>query len=75
MISSSPQFQSGLAAGQVGDKARAPWVAIARSLWHGPNQDGKFEIELLTPRPPNLGRSQPVHAIRGEQGGRTYGRS
>lgn len=41
VVSNTPQFQSGYPPGQVGDRARAPWVAIARSLWHGPNQDGK----------------------------------
>ena len=40
-VSNHPLFQHGLAAGAVGDRTRAPWVAVARSLWHGPNQDGK----------------------------------
>jgi hypothetical protein len=41
VISNHPQLRSGLAAGQPGDRSRAPWAAVARSLWHGPNQDGK----------------------------------
>lgn len=41
VISSTPDFRSGFAPGQVGDRSRAPWCAVVRSLWHGPNQDGK----------------------------------
>lgn len=41
IVSNHPQFAAGLGAGQPGDRSRAPWVAVARSLWHGPNQDGK----------------------------------
>ncbi len=41
IISNNPEFSSGFAAGQLGDRSRAPWVAVVRSLWHGPNQDGK----------------------------------
>ncbi|KAL4457552.1 hypothetical protein ABPG75_012417 [Micractinium tetrahymenae] len=65
VLSSTPDFRSGFAAGQLGDRSHAPWLAVARSLWHGPNQDGKFEIEFLSARPPGLGRSQAVYAIKG----------
>lgn len=41
VLSSTPDFRSGFAPGQPGDRSRAPWLAVARSLWHGPNQDGK----------------------------------
>ena len=41
ILSSHPKFQAGLGAGQPGDRTRVPWVAVACSLWHGPNQDGK----------------------------------
>ena len=42
VISSTPDFRpAGFAPGQPGDRSRAPWLAVARSLWHGPNQDGK----------------------------------
>ena len=41
------------------------WVAIVQSLWHGPNQDGKFEIEWLSPKPSNLGRQRQVYALKG----------
>lgn len=41
IVSNNPTFQAGLGPGQPGDRSRAPWAAVARSLWHGPNQDGK----------------------------------
>jgi hypothetical protein len=42
VLSNNAEFQGGgFAPGQAGDRSRAPWVAVARSLWHGPNQDGK----------------------------------
>ena len=28
-------------AGAVGDRLAQPWVAVAKSLWHGPNQEGR----------------------------------
>jgi len=27
------------------------WLFICRSLWHGPDRDGKFEIDILTADP------------------------
>ena len=27
--------------GAVGDRLAQPWVAVAKSLWHGPNQEGR----------------------------------
>lgn len=42
VLSNTAEFRGGgFAPGQPGDRSRAPWVAVARSLWHGPNQDGK----------------------------------
>lgn len=41
VVSNHPLLQSGWPAGIAGDNTRAPWTAVARSLWHGPNQDGK----------------------------------
>jgi hypothetical protein len=41
LLSSTPDFRPSLAPGQPGDRTRQPWTAVARSLWHGPNQDGK----------------------------------
>jgi AAA domain/Protein of unknown function (DUF2439) len=66
IVSNDPLMRSGFDPGQVGDRNRAPWVTVARSLWFGPNQDGKFEIEFLSSRPTTLGgRSTPVYAIKG----------
>ena len=65
IVSNDPFMRSGFGPGQVGDRNRAPWVAVARSTWFGPNQDGKFEIEFLSSRPSNLGRSTPVYAVKG----------
>ncbi|KAG7669212.1 hypothetical protein Ndes2526B_g05511 [Nannochloris sp. 'desiccata'] len=65
IVSNDPFMRSGFDPGRVGDKNRAPWVGVARSLWFGPNQDGKFEIEFLSCRPSTLGRSTPVYAIKG----------
>ena len=64
ILSSHPFFQS---TAEVRDRCRSPWVAVAYSLWHGPNQDGKFEIEWLSPKPSHLGRTTPVYAIHGTQ--------
>ncbi|GAX81726.1 hypothetical protein CEUSTIGMA_g9154.t1 [Chlamydomonas eustigma] len=42
------------------------WIAICRSLWHGPDRDGKFEVEFLSPAPVNMfTRSQTVYALKG----------
>ena len=41
VISSHPLMKSGFVPGSVGDRSKAPWTAVVRSVWHGPNQDGK----------------------------------
>ena len=41
IISNDPFFKSGFDPGRPGDRSRVPWVAVVRSLWFGPNQDGK----------------------------------
>lgn len=41
IISNDPMFRSGFDPGQLGDTTRAPWTSVVKSLWHGPNQDGK----------------------------------
>jgi hypothetical protein len=40
-ISNDPQLRQGAAPGQVADRTRMPWVCAVKSVWHGPNQDGK----------------------------------
>eukprot|EP00887_Chlorella_sp_A99_P002672 scaffold6.g2672.t1 len=67
VISNTPEFRSGFVPGQLGDRNHAPWVAVVRSLWFGPNQDGKFEVEFITPAPLGLGRSQAVYALKGPE--------
>ena len=46
--------------GAAGDGARAGagrgWWAVCRSVWHGPDRDGKFEVEMLTAPPPGCTR-------------------
>lgn len=51
------------------DRTKSPWVAMAISTWHGPDQDGKFAIEFLTQPPPNLTKQQKVYAIHGPEVG------
>ena len=29
------------------DRTKLPWVAIVQSLWHGPNQDGRWGMRRL----------------------------
>ena len=41
ILSNHPLMKSGFDPGQPGDRTKVPWVAVARSLWFGPNQDGK----------------------------------
>lgn len=47
------------------DRLRRPWLAVVRSLWHGPDRDGKMEVEFLTPPPPSLGKHTTVAALKG----------
>ncbi|GLI60456.1 hypothetical protein VaNZ11_002613, partial [Volvox africanus] len=71
IISSNPLLQgSGMGSGgpgpgEPGRPAAGGWRAICRSLWHGPDRDGKFEVEMLTASPPGNIRSQAVYALRG----------
>eukprot|EP00198_Chlamydomonas_reinhardtii_P000886 XP_001690221.1 RNA helicase [Chlamydomonas reinhardtii] len=70
VISSNPLLQGGVM-GAAGDGARAGagrgWWAVCRSVWHGPDRDGKFEVEMLTAPPPGCTRSQTVYALRGPE--------
>ena len=50
VISNNPHLQTGTA-GAIGDKMKAPWAIVAQTLWHGPDQDGKMEVKLLSPKP------------------------
>eukprot|EP00890_Picochlorum_soloecismus_P000564 jgi/Picsp_1/1508/NSC_04986-R1_prematurely terminated mrna decay factor-like len=44
-----------------------PWACLVRSLWHGPNQDGKFEVEFISEKPPHIGKTTNVYAIQGPE--------
>ncbi|KAK2076177.1 hypothetical protein QBZ16_001109 [Prototheca wickerhamii] len=42
------------------------WVGLARSLWHGPNQEGRMAVELLTPPPGHAFKATAdIAALRG----------
>ena len=47
----------------VGDKTKAPFAAVARALWHGPDKDGKLEIALLCARPGALAGDRRAHRV------------
>ena len=48
---------------RVGDKTKAPFAAVARALWHGPDKDGKLEIQLLCARPGALAGDRRAHRV------------
>ncbi|BDA40874.1 Protein ZGRF1 [Coccomyxa sp. Obi] len=50
-----------------GDRLARPFVLMARSCWHGPNNEGRFEVELLCAAPANLRRKQQVFALHGPE--------
>ncbi|KAK9844143.1 hypothetical protein WJX81_005799 [Elliptochloris bilobata] len=66
VLGSGPELEAPTAGG-VGDRLVAPWVAIARSAWHGPNREGRFEIEFLAGRPAGLRSGQAVCALHGPE--------
>ena len=51
------------AGSNVGDKTKAPFAAVARALWHGPDKDGKLEIALLCARPGALAGDRRAHRV------------
>ena len=51
------------AGSNVGDKTKAPFAAVARALWHGPDKDGKLEIALLCARPGGLAGDRRAHRV------------
>lgn len=46
-------------------ESSSSWSALVRSKWHGPNNDGKFEVEFVTCPPSRLARSQNVYCLKG----------
>lgn len=67
VLSNSPRFFSS-SRQTVGDRTKAPFSVLAKSLWHGPDKDGKLEITLLSAtRPAQLKRDKhayPVYGLR-----------
>ena len=43
------------------------WTCIVKSLWHGPNKDGKFEVSFVSKKPTYVGKSCKVFAIQGPE--------
>lgn len=41
VLSSAASMREGAGRGKVFDRLNQPWTECARSLWHGPNRDGK----------------------------------
>ena len=44
ILSSSPWFREPTGKGHARDRLNPTWIAFARSLWHGPNKDGRYSI-------------------------------
>jgi hypothetical protein len=59
LLSNDPRFGEGKI-----PKATS-WTCVVRSLWHGPNKDGKFEVEFVSAMPPYMGNSCTVYALKG----------
>lgn len=69
VVSSSPYLRSPPLA-EVGDRSKAPWVMVVQSLWHGPDNQGKLEVKLISAKPRHALRpSQQVYAVRAFDGG------
>ena len=62
VLANTARFESASSDG-VGDKTKAPFAAAARALWHGPDKDGKMEIQLLCARPGALSGDRRAHRV------------
>ena len=62
ILANTALFESASSDG-VGDKTKAPFAAAARALWHGPDKDGKMEIQLLCARPGVLSGDRRAHRV------------
>ena len=73
LLSNDPGFGAGVCGvdGVVSSTERAvrtkasTWTCVVRSLWHGPNKDGKFEVEFVSKKPSFLVASTAVYALKG----------
>ena len=59
LLSNDPGFGSGPI------QKVTTWTCVVRSLWHGPNKDGKFEVEFVSERPRHMGSKCHVWALKG----------
>jgi hypothetical protein len=48
-------------------KNATTWTCVVKSLWHGPNKDGKFEVAFVSKKPAYIGKSCKVFAIQGPE--------
>ena len=39
---------------EIGDRHRAPWLGVVECKWHGMDNEGRMEVQLLGPRPSRL---------------------
>jgi hypothetical protein len=62
ILANTALFESASSTG-VRDKTKAPFAAAARALWHGPDKDGKMEIQLLCARPGVLSGDRRAHRV------------
>ena len=64
VLSNTPRFVTSDDQTRVGDKTKAPFAALAKSLWHGPDKEGKLEVVLLDPtRPSQLRRDRHAYVV------------
>ena len=71
VISNNPHMQTAHA-NAIGDRNKAPWAIVAQTLWHGPDQDGKMEVKLLSPKPAHgIKENNRVFAAKVFDGGST----
>lgn len=68
LVSSDPLVLPAGGGGQQPGPRSGSWLALCRSLWHGPDRDGKFQVEMLTAAPPAArwdGGPQTAPCVRG----------
>ena len=65
IISNSPSF--GFSSREGARHLGTSWTCAVKSLWHGPNKDGKFQVEFVSNRPQYLAKSTKVYALQGPE--------
>lgn len=61
VLSNDPAF------GRSKVKKGSTWTCVVKSLWHGPNKDGKFEVAFVSKKPAYMGRACKVFALQGPE--------